>query len=231
VGVLKGSVTYSKLYVRGALPADVHARFLERIRARGFKPLVPEDEDDAAVGWVPIERPYDDPQEGLGLGREGESAGSARLGFDASGVFFGSYLNLGMRLDRWKFPAALIKARMAAAERELKLKTGKERISKLEKAELKEMVLKKLRRDGVPVSSFADFSWSLETGELRFFSKSKAHLEYFYELFEKTFQLRLLPSGCYVGAVAVGALPSQLEAATPTPFALRPPPSASEVSS
>ncbi|WP_250507067.1 hypothetical protein, partial [Caballeronia sp. AAUFL_F1_KS45] len=83
--------------------------------------------------WVPIERPFDD-----------------EISFRSEGVFFGNYLNLGVRLDRWKFPAALVKARMAAAEREFRQKTGKERVSKAEKAELRETVDRKLRRDGVP---------------------------------------------------------------------------------
>lgn len=190
MGVLKGQITYTKFHVRGALPEDVHARFLDRIRARGFKPLTPEDEDEAAVGWVPIERPYDD-----------------ELSFRAEGVFFASYVNLALRIDRWKFPAPLVKAKMAAAERLYRQKTGKERISRAEKAELRDAVEKKLRRDGAPVTVVVDLSWDMTSGELRLFGRSQLAAEHFHELFEKTFQLRLLPAGAYVTGVALDLPP------------------------
>lgn len=195
MGVLKGAIGYAKFHVRGALPDDVHQRYMARIRARGFKPLTPEDEDDAAVGWVPVERPFDD-----------------EISFRAEGVFFGGYLNLALRIDRWKFPASVVKAKMAAAERAYRQKTGKDRISRAEKAELRETVEKKLRRDGEPTTKTCDLSWNLATRELRLFGRSKLVVEHFHELFEKTFQLRLLPAGAYVTGIAV-ELPKGLERA------------------
>jgi hypothetical protein len=195
VGALKGSIGYAKYYVRGVLPEDAHARFLARVRARGFKPLTPEDEDDASVGWVPIERPLDD-----------------EISFRSEAVFFGSWLNLALRIDRWKFPANLVKAKMAAAERAYKQKNAKERISRAEKAELRDAVERKLRRDGEPTTKTCDVSWNLSTRELRLFGRSKLVVEHFHELFEKTFQLRLLPAGPYVTGIAV-ELPKGLERA------------------
>lgn len=193
MGVLKGSISYAKFHVRGALPEEVHQRYMARIRARGFKPLTPEDEGDAAVGWVPVERPFDD-----------------EISFRAEGVFFANYLNLALRIDRWKFPSSVVKAKMAAAERAYKQKNNKERISRAEKAELREAVEKKLRRDGEPTTKTADFTWNLDTGELRLFGKSVLVVEHFLELFEKTFQLRLLPAGPYVTGIAAD-LPKGLD--------------------
>ena len=180
MGVLKGSIGYAKFYVRGTLPDDLHAKYLARVRARGFKPLAPEDEGDAAAGWMPIERPFDD-----------------EISFRAESVFFGSYLNLAMRIDRWKFPTSLVKSKMAAAERAHKAKTGKERISRAEKAELRDLVERRLRRDGVPVTKVVDLTWNLSTQQLRFFGKSKMLTEHLYELFEKTFSMKLVPAGPY----------------------------------
>lgn len=195
MGVLKGAISYAKFQVEGELPDDLHQKFMARIRTRTFKLLTPEDEDDVAVGWVPIERPYDD-----------------EISFRSDGVFFGSYLNLALRLDRWKFPSTLVKAKMAAAERQWKQKTGKERMSKTEKTELRDLVERKLRRDGVPVTKVVDFTWNTVTGELRFFGKSKVILEHFFELFEKTFSVKLVPSAAYTIAMQLG-LPKNLEAA------------------
>jgi recombination associated protein RdgC len=195
VGVLKGSIGYAKFYVRGALPDDMNARYLARIRARGFKPLAPEDEGDAAVGWMPIERPFDD-----------------EVSFRAESVFFGSYVNLAMRVDRWKFPTSLVKSKMAAAERAHKAKTGKERLSRAEKAELRDLVERRLRRDGVPVTKVVDLTWNVTTQQLRFFGKSKMLTEHLYELFEKTFSMKLLPAGAYTTACALD-LPKSLSTA------------------
>ena len=184
VGVLKGAIGYAKFYVRGALPDDHHARYLARIRARGFKPLAPEDEGSAAVGWMPIERPFDD-----------------EVSFRAESVFYGGYVNLAMRIDRWKFPSSLIKSKMAAAERAHKAKTGKERISRAEKAELRDLVERRLRREGVPVTKVVDLTWNVSTQQLRFFNRSKLMTEHLYEVFEKTFSMKLVPAGPYITAL------------------------------
>lgn len=198
MGVLKGAITYAKFQVQGELPDEMHQKFMARIRTRTFKTLAPEDEDDVAVGWVPIERPYDD-----------------EISFRSDGVFFGSYLNLAMRLDRWKFPTTLVKAKMAAAERAWKQKTGKERMSKTEKTELRDLVERKLRRDGVPVTKVVDFTWNTQTGELRFFGRSKVILEHFFELFEKTFAVKLVPAAPYTVGMSLG-LGRTLESALAT---------------
>lgn len=187
MGLMKGPITYSRHYVRGTLPADLHQKFMQRIRARGFKPLTPEDADDASVGWVPVERPFDD-----------------EVSFRAESVFFGNYLNLGLRIDRWKFPSMVVKSKMAAAERAYRQKTNKERISRAEKAELREAVERKLRREGLPTSATVDACFNLDTMELRLFGRGRLLLEHFFELFEKTFQLRLLPAGAYVTGTALG---------------------------
>jgi recombination associated protein RdgC len=193
MSVLKGVITYTKYQVEGVMPDDHHQKFMARIRTREFRALTPEDADDISVGWVPIERPYDE-----------------EISFRTEGVFFVSYLNLGLRIDRWKFPAALIKAKVTSAETAYRAKTGKERISKAEKKELRDMVERKLRRDGVPVTKVVDFTWNMDSREVRVFGASSSVLEHFYELFEKTFQpLKLVPSTPYTVGLTVG-LPGSL---------------------
>ena len=51
-------------------------------------------------------------------------------------------------------------------------KAGRERLSRKEKGELKELVTKKLRRELTPATRAADVSWSLDEGIVRFFSAS-----------------------------------------------------------
>jgi class 3 adenylate cyclase len=194
-GAMKGAVTYTKFQVKGEMPESLHQVFMARLRTRAFRALAPEDEDTLSAGWVPIERPYDE-----------------EIVFRNDGVFFGNYLNLAMRLDAWKFPSALVKAKMVAAERQWKQKTGRERLSRAEKVELRDVVVRKLRRDGVPVTKIADFSWDTESGAVRFFGRSKTLLEHFHELFEKTFGARLVPASPYTIGMLLG-LPEEHERA------------------
>jgi hypothetical protein len=186
-GVMKGAATYMKFHVRGEPLEPFHDKAMARIRTRMFQHLAPEDDAAVSVGWVPVERPYDE-----------------EIAFRSDGVFFGSYLNLALRIDRWKFPNALVRSKMNAAEREWKNKTGKSRLSKAEKTELRDLVERKLRRDGVPTIKVADFTWDTSKGVVRFFGKSKATLEFFHELFEKTFSVKLVPATAYtLGALVV----------------------------
>lgn len=181
MGVMKGTITYVKFYVKGELPSEkFHETVGNRIRTRKFQKLSPEDDGDVSVGWVPIETPYDE-----------------EISFRQDGMFFGAYLNLGLRIDRWRFPAALVKAKTLAAERAYKSKVGKEKLSKSERAEIRDLTIRKLRREGVPVTAITDMTWNLDTGELRFFGKGKSTLENFHELFERTFGLKLIPATPY----------------------------------
>ena len=181
MGALKGTITYTKFLVRGDLPDDLHQKFLARIRTRAFKALTPEDNDDVSVGWMPIERPFDeDPS------------------FRTDGTFFGGYLALALRLDRWKFPTSLVKAKMAAAEKAFLEKHQKERLSRADKAELRDAVERRLRREGEPTSKAIELAWNLNDGELRVFGRSKLLVEHLVELFEKTFAVELVAAGPWV---------------------------------
>ncbi len=184
MGALKGSITYTKFLVRGDVPDDLHQKFLARIRTRAFKPLTPEDNDDVSVGWMPIERPFDeDPS------------------FRADGTFFGGYLALALRLDRWKFPSSLVKTKMAAAEKAFLEKHQKERLSRADKAEIRDAVERRLRREGEPTSKAIELAWNLNDGELRVFGRSQLLVEHLIELFEKTFGVELVAAGPWILAM------------------------------
>ena len=170
MGVLKGSITFTRFYVESELLTDDRQKIMARIRTRAFRMLTAEDEDELSVGWVSVEEPFSD-----------------EPSFSTSDVFLGGdYLVLAMRIDRWKFPASLIKSKLKVAEREYLEKQGRERISRAERAELRDMVDRRLRREGVPVSKVIDFVWNMATGEVRVFTRTNSYLEQFAELFEKT---------------------------------------------
>jgi hypothetical protein len=98
----------------------------------------------------------------------------------------------------------MLKAKMREAEAAYLAKKGRERLSKRERAELKEVVLRKLRKDLVPQMRVVDLSWSLEEGIIRFFSLAARPAAAMSDLFTKTFGLKLVPEAPYTLAARLG---------------------------
>jgi hypothetical protein len=185
VPALKGSLTYARFFVEGALPDDHRDRFMRAVRLRSMKPLEPDEEDLERSGWAKIGEPMV-----VDLGHED--------------VFFNEYVNLSFRTDRWVIPAPVLRTRVREAGAAYLEKKGRERLSRTEKAELKLLVMKKLRRTMSPATRAVDLSWSLEEGVVRFFSHGLKPGAAMMELFTKTFALRLVPESPYTLAARVG---------------------------
>lgn len=202
MGAFSGSMTFSTFLVRGELPRDFRMRFLEGIRRDAFRPLVPEEETDESVGWCSIQHPFD-------------------LDLTLDKVLFNSYLNLGLRSDRWRIPASLFKAHFTERERDVLASKDRDRLTKREKAELKAAVTSTLRRQILPAMKVVDLCWNLDTGVVRFWSQAKGLVETLHELFTETFGLSLVQHSPFVLARSSGidddsiALLTTLE---PTPF-------------
>jgi DNA recombination-dependent growth factor C len=182
---LKGSLTYARYFVTGELPKDFRERFMRAIRLRAMKPLEPDDDANERSGWCAIGEPFD-------------------IDLHYDGVFFNSYLNLGFRTDRWVIPGPLMRQRLREAESAYLLKRGRERLTRSEKNELKEVVSRKLRKQFVPVTRSVDFSWSLEDGVVRFHSQAARAGADMTALFLKTFALELAPEAPYTLAARLG---------------------------
>lgn len=193
MGALAGTLTFTRLFVRGELPKRFRDTFVENIQLRTFQPLTPESEEQEHVGWCAVGRVLD-------------------LELDHETVFFNSYLNLGMRLDRWRVPGALLRAHLVEAEREALEKSGHEKLGKREKAELKARIVTRLRRKLMPSMKIVDMSWNLDTGVVRFFNQSPRVHEQFMALFEQTFSLQLAADSPYISAERLGLHDAELEA-------------------
>jgi len=174
LGAIRGSLTYARFFVTGDLPGDLAGASLKRIRASASQPLVADEDVSERHGWCSIEDPMD-------------------TDLDHEKIFFNEYVCLGLRIDRWMVPKPLLNAHLRDAEAALLERKGLEQLGRKAKADLKLFVLKKLRRQMVPVTKSVDLVWNVNTGVARFFSQSeKVHL-LVQELFEKTFRLKLVP--------------------------------------
>lgn len=181
MGALRGSITYSKFHVETELPKGFRDRFVETLRLRAFRPLDPKEDLDHRAGWCSIADPFD-------------------LELTHQKVFFNDYLNVGFRVDRWRIPSPLFKAAFRAAEREWLDKQGLAKLGRAQKKNLEKIVMGQLRKKVVPAMRATDLSWNLSSGVVRFFSKSQKSHELLADVFEKTFELELVPDGAYVAA-------------------------------
>jgi recombination associated protein RdgC len=202
MGALNGSLGATKFYVEGELPKDIRRSYMERIRLRVFKPLKVEEEAEERAGWCALGQALD-------------------LELSPDKVFNGPYLVLGLRLDRYRFPAAVINAELARVSRETLKKSGQERLSRTQKSEIKVRVVQGLRRKYLPSMQVVDVVWHLDRGQLFFWSQSAAFQERLGALFELSFGLELTADSPYVAARRLSTEPSwqaSLNEITLTPF-------------
>jgi recombination associated protein RdgC len=202
MGAKKGSLTFSRLHVRGDLPEDFRDTFIDAIAHHAFRPLEVHDEESERAGWCVLGEPL-----------------STELSHEK--VYCDAFLNLGLRVDRWRIPSAIYKAHYQTAEQKLLAELGRERLSRAQKEDLKTMVVRRLRELVMPTMSVVDFSWNLERREVRFFHRSPRMIELLGELFEETFKLELVLESAYLAATRLGLDEPTLDALTavePTPF-------------
>ncbi|MDI1477303.1 hypothetical protein [Polyangium sp. y55x31] len=185
MGALRGSLTFSRFYVTGDIPDDVPGTTLKRIRANAFQPLSPDDEKNEGAGWANIDDPFD-------------------TDLDHEKVFYNEYVCLGLRLDRWAIPSSLLKQHLREAEQALLAKKGLERLGRQAKADLKTMVVRKLRRQLVPSLKSYDVVWNLRTNVLHLYSQSERIATLLDDLFKRTFKVDLVPESPGTAADRLG---------------------------
>ncbi len=181
MGLTRGSLTFTRFFVSGSPPRDFRNRFVQAARLRRFEPLAAEDEAQEASGWCALERPFD-------------------LELDHEKIYHDHYLLLGFRVDRWRIPGAALRAHLADEERRVLEKTGRAKLSRAQKAELKQRVVARLRRKVLPSTLAIDVCWDLDAGTVLFFSHSPRLALDFAALFEKTFGLGLHEDSPYFAA-------------------------------
>jgi len=185
LGALRGSLTFSRFFVWGDVPADLATASLTPIGAFTLRPLEPDEDDFERHGWCSMRDAMD-------------------LELDHEKVFFNEYLCLGLRVDKWVVPKPLLEMHLREAEAKLREQKGVERLGRKAKADLKLMITKRLRRNLVPVTKAVDLVWNVNTGVVHFFSQASRLQELMMEIFERTFHLRLLPESPAVAAERVG---------------------------
>ena len=116
MGAFSGSMSYVLYFIDEPLAAEWKSKYMTAIHHYRLKPLSIESEVERAVGW------------------------SHSVSVRNRARFVGShtdYLVLGMRIDTWQVPSAMVKLHTDAEVRHIMQTQNKERLNRYEVAEIR----------------------------------------------------------------------------------------------
>ncbi len=171
MGLLKGSLTFSRYRVKGELPAEFRPFFDRQIKKYAFRDLTASAEEQA-FGWTCLENPLD-------------------TAFEGGRYCAGDFFYFSLRLDRKSVPPALLRLKCLEEERKSLKDSGRTRLFREQAREIKERVFLHLLTKAHPVPSFYDVCWSVPGGWLLVGSHADRVFEIFEDLFKITFNARL----------------------------------------
>lgn len=178
MSALSGSLSYARFFAPRALPRGFLDKSHAKILHHAMRPLSPDEPDAERSGWCVLGEPLD-------------------VSMPPARVYLDGYLNLGLRTDRWAIPGPLLRTKVREAEAAYLAKQGRDRLGRRERAEIKEVVMRELRKKLVPTTRVVDLTWSLEEGVVRFFSHTERATLAMLELFQRTFGVELVAESPY----------------------------------
>jgi DNA recombination-dependent growth factor C len=172
MGILSSSVSITRYKVDGKLKEPI----LETVGNGLKKNAIAEIDDDIsekAVGWTSFHKPY-------------------HPDFYGSSFVYGKDLVFSLRIDKKSIPAKVLKKHFMIESTRLLAKTGREFLSRNEKAGLKDQIVDRLSLRIPATPNVYDLIWSYEESSLWFFSSLKAANEELETLFRHSFDLTLI---------------------------------------
>ncbi|MCX5839333.1 MAG: hypothetical protein NTW71_12590 [Deltaproteobacteria bacterium] len=209
MGLLKGSVTFSRYRIVGALPDHFPEFFNERIRRYAFQ-TVWRTTDEKAAGWTSVEN---------GLDTDFAYASYAQ----------GRYMLFSLRIDRKSVAPSLLRLRILEAERKQLAESGQKKLYREQREAIRESVRLELLGKTLPVPAFHEICWSVPDSVLTFCCLSDKVVGELQELFKESFSLGLAPYAPWDvegadlnprGAAAVAV--SRVRASSPLPPGIDP---------
>jgi len=173
MGLLKGSLTFSRYRVKGDIPEEFRHFFDKQIKKYAFQELTTSAEDQA-FGWTSLENPLD-------------------TRFEGARYSAGDFFYFALRVDKKSIPPALLRLKCLEEERKSLKDSGKKRLFREQTKEIKERVYLHLLTRAYPVPSFYDVLWASSGGWLLAGSHADKVFEIFEDLFKISFNLRLAP--------------------------------------
>lgn len=202
MGLLKGSVTFSRYRISGALPDHFPDFFNEQIRRNAFQ-TVWRTTDEMAAGWTSLENCLD-------------------TDFSYASYAQGRYMLFSLRIDRKSVAPSLLRIRILEAEQKQLAESGQKKLYREQREAIRESVRLELLGKTMPVPSFHEICWSVPDRVLTFCCLSDKVAGELQELFRESFSLSLSPylpwdsDGAALHPQEAAAGPNSMDVALPS---------------
>lgn len=185
MGAFKGALTVRRFRVEDDPPAGYATEYVKAMNQYRFRDLVPEDDSDRATGWAVCGRLLD-------------------TEFDLPKAIWNDYLVATYRIDSLRIPSSVLEAHVQRRELQVIAERGSDNLSKSERAELKELVRRELRRKMLPSMKGVDVAWNLGRRRVFIWTTNQGVVDEIDDLFLRTFGKNLLPEDPYSAADVAG---------------------------
>src|SRR5512137_520324 len=141
MGILKGSLTFTRYAIGENLPERFLDFAQERLTRHAFSSLE-TSERQKIMGWTSLEDILD-------------------TSFSYARYVKGDFLLFSLRVDRKTVPPSLLKVEALTAERKYLAETGKDRLYREQKQDMRDRLQLAILQKSLPVPAFYDICWSL----------------------------------------------------------------------
>ena len=180
MGLLSSNVSITRYQVLGQLTEPLMDT-LTRLLTQNAIVEIDDEDTDQSLGWTSFEDPY-------------------TPDFTGSTFMMGSQFIFSFRMDKKSIPSKVVTKRYRQENTKRLKESGKEFLSRNEKKQIKEDVIRELSLRIPATPNVYDVLWNYEKSSLWFFSTQKSANEAFEIFFTKSFKLNLVRRFPYTAA-------------------------------
>ena len=129
MALVSGPVSFQRFLIAGEMPRDVDDKFIQRVNERAFGHMPPLP-DDTQAGWIGPQHLFE-------------------TDISAEAIACGSFVQLGLRIDRLKVPPSVVKAYVQLEQATAMEASGRDFLNRGEYRQAREAALARDRKSVV----------------------------------------------------------------------------------
>ncbi len=172
MSLLSTTVSVSRYLVEDKIKGSLIETIRQGLKKNTITDIDNEDMEKS-VGWTSFNEPF-------------------KPDFEGSSFIIDNFFVFSLRIDRKKVQAKIIQKHYLLALAKRLSSTGKQYLSRNEKAEIKDDVIQRLTKTIPATPNVYDLLWNYEASSVIFFSNQKAANEELETLFNKSFELSII---------------------------------------